>query len=481
MSDSNSSNMGSNPDTTKVTYSNFYELLGVDQDENADVIESRGRQLLAKNHPDTSSRENAKEIYKTLNRAQVVLTDPDQREIYDRLGHTEYISRREKDGSVSQSGTISTSGFTPANNIGSQNGADEPKTTSTERNERNTTHKDVSSGTEGYGSLTDIDESSNAQDSMWRIFRQIWFVRIVMAGLVLGLGVHAATVSGSPVPSIFIDNLSSTVTGSLSVISTVIIGVTVIATGALAYAVLKSVEDTIELQSSTDKVRRQRQEDASRGYNVNSPDNPTQGRTSDWDLTTQQDTLADERTTPGYTRSNPMLKYGTRMLAIGAVILGAGTLPTGMSPLQYLYLSLTTEPEVPLWIDVGIGSQPVQLLINSAVGVVVALVCFIGLLALLNGVSKEVWHRHYLTPGNYLPFLWDTLMSIIVTLGILGAIFGREPVTSTAPTQLPQTAIQMLAATDGMTGLSLFVASVVIALATSIGLKCRAIFGGRVG
>jgi molecular chaperone DnaJ len=64
----------------------YYEVLGVSRDAGADEIKKAFRARARDVHPDTSDHENAEELFKELNEAYEVLSDPGKRANYDRYG-----------------------------------------------------------------------------------------------------------------------------------------------------------------------------------------------------------------------------------------------------------------------------------------------------------------------------------------------------------------------------------------------------------
>ena len=70
----------------------FYELLGVDTDASTAEIEAAYREQLKRTHPDVSDDDDASERTQSLIEARDVLTDAEERERYDRLGHESYVS-----------------------------------------------------------------------------------------------------------------------------------------------------------------------------------------------------------------------------------------------------------------------------------------------------------------------------------------------------------------------------------------------------
>ncbi len=69
----------------------YYALLGVSPDATIEDIKVAYRKQLKKTHPDVSERDDASERTQRLIEAKSVLTDPDERELYDRLGHDTYV------------------------------------------------------------------------------------------------------------------------------------------------------------------------------------------------------------------------------------------------------------------------------------------------------------------------------------------------------------------------------------------------------
>jgi curved DNA-binding protein len=69
-----------------LSYTDYYEVLGVSRDADQDAIRRAYRKLAREYHPDLNSDENAEERFKELGEAYEVLSDPEKRERYDRLG-----------------------------------------------------------------------------------------------------------------------------------------------------------------------------------------------------------------------------------------------------------------------------------------------------------------------------------------------------------------------------------------------------------
>jgi curved DNA-binding protein len=69
-----------------LAYTDYYAVLGVPRDADHDAIRRAYRKLARKLHPDLNSDSDAEDRFKELGEAYEVLSDPDKRERYDRLG-----------------------------------------------------------------------------------------------------------------------------------------------------------------------------------------------------------------------------------------------------------------------------------------------------------------------------------------------------------------------------------------------------------
>ncbi len=69
-----------------LSYTDYYEVLGVPHDADPDTIRRAYRKLARRYHPDLNSDDDAEDRFKELGEAYEVLSDAEKRERYDRLG-----------------------------------------------------------------------------------------------------------------------------------------------------------------------------------------------------------------------------------------------------------------------------------------------------------------------------------------------------------------------------------------------------------
>ena len=68
-------------------YKDYYKVLGVERDADQDAIKKAYRKLARQHHPDTNKGDKtSEEKFKELNEANEVLSDPEKRKLYDRMG-----------------------------------------------------------------------------------------------------------------------------------------------------------------------------------------------------------------------------------------------------------------------------------------------------------------------------------------------------------------------------------------------------------
>lgn len=139
----------------------YYERLGVDPDASESEIKTAFRQRIKETHPDVSDDEAASDRTKRLIEAKDVLTDPTERQRYDRLGHEAYVSDRDPSGVTEGSDDAQTSADSGENRT-------ERRAGSRERSRPGAAAESSASGAHRRDSWTQQEttqQSSNSGDS----------------------------------------------------------------------------------------------------------------------------------------------------------------------------------------------------------------------------------------------------------------------------------------------------------------------------
>jgi molecular chaperone DnaJ len=74
----------------------FYDILGVSRDADADEIQAAYREKVREYHPDVSDDPDAEEKFKKAKTAKEVLTDDEKRQLYDQLGHERFVEAEKR-------------------------------------------------------------------------------------------------------------------------------------------------------------------------------------------------------------------------------------------------------------------------------------------------------------------------------------------------------------------------------------------------
>ena len=72
------------------TKRDYYQILGVSKNANADELKKAYRNLARKHHPDIDKSEGAEKKFKEINEAYQVLSDPQKKSAYDQFGHSAF-------------------------------------------------------------------------------------------------------------------------------------------------------------------------------------------------------------------------------------------------------------------------------------------------------------------------------------------------------------------------------------------------------
>jgi DnaJ-class molecular chaperone len=119
----------------------YYAVLGVPEDASAEAVEAAYPERVQEVHPDRSDAEDATEQFRLLQRAREALTDPTERERYDRLGHDAYVRNSVGPGPASGAERGTGSGASTGTGSGASTGTGSGRSTG-------------SAGTDGRSSRT---------------------------------------------------------------------------------------------------------------------------------------------------------------------------------------------------------------------------------------------------------------------------------------------------------------------------------------
>lgn len=69
----------------------YYDILGINRDASAETIKKAFRKLAKKYHPDSNAgNPQAEQMFKDVNEAYSILSDPEKKKLYDRFGHAAF-------------------------------------------------------------------------------------------------------------------------------------------------------------------------------------------------------------------------------------------------------------------------------------------------------------------------------------------------------------------------------------------------------
>ena len=83
----------------------YYDILGIKRDASAETIKKAFRTLAKKYHPDSNAgTPQAEQMFKDVNEAYSILSDPEKRKLYDRFGHAAFDPNSAAYGTTGGSG-----------------------------------------------------------------------------------------------------------------------------------------------------------------------------------------------------------------------------------------------------------------------------------------------------------------------------------------------------------------------------------------
>lgn len=83
----------------------YYDILGIKRDASAETIKKAFRKLAKKYHPDSNAgNPQAEQVFKDVNEAYSILSDPEKRKLYDRFGHAAFDPNSAAYGTTGGSG-----------------------------------------------------------------------------------------------------------------------------------------------------------------------------------------------------------------------------------------------------------------------------------------------------------------------------------------------------------------------------------------
>lgn len=455
--------------TPSVTdYTDFYDLLGVTRSDDSQEIMNKSRKLLGKYHPDVSDHPDADQVFKSINRAQSVLTDDEQRTIYDKIGHEQYVEKREEGGEMTLSENVTASGdFDDSSGSGTADGDTESDVSvdygSSGRNKRNTSSGDGNSHS-SYQSIVDFDLDLRPEEAMSQLYRQIWLLRLVT---VFSLGASVIYFwFGNPESMANMANdfgvPNSYGLGAVTIMAfTLAAVVCTILTGLYCRYYMQTVEEDISLGEDSSNETPDSNSDATAGGRSNQDEGDSTN--SSWDVQSRYDATRSEKDTASVKeeRRNRSLSFGAQslLMTIGALLFGSQV--SGGHPWTYLELILDGEGvDATLWWNFGGESvRELAILLNAGGSLIVFLFAVFGVALTAHGLSREVWHRRYFTRLNVSPVLWDTGIIATITAFASGLVLSRVNISNATIESLPDYAVSYLAANGGVSSLSVAILS----------------------
>jgi len=432
--------LGEEPDIVKEA-DDYYDLLNVEESATPEEIKESAKQLMKENHPDVSDVDNAKEIFKALNKAQQVLTDEEKRTLYDSLGHDQYV-RRSEEGEITL--TSSESDIASTREANQKTAGVRQQAASNDTLTQSEYLGEESSNSAGiYSTITSYSGEFTITEWINKSVKEIWTVRYGILSLLIVLFLYSENqgISPSMVPAI------PTVENGLNFVmfvTIIMIGVSATTTEFAKRRMLLALSSDIE--PGVEKTRQQNsyenieeeykdktKEDQWRGTTtVSSPGSYSSGQQDSIDIVSRFDTKSEDK-------ESDLPRYRTRYVRIGRALLYVAIfvniisvfLP-GSNPWVFLFeLQNASTESYPLWADIGSAeSSDVIFIFNIAGALIMFLSSTLGMVLMSLGISDYVWHERYRQNENFSAHIWDTAITISLSLfvgGILVSVYHTGP------------------------------------------------------
>lgn len=416
---------------THTDFTDYYELFGVENTVDKSIIKNRYRQMMKSFHPDVGKYDNTEDIFDLLAEGEDVLCDNEQRLIYERLGHEEYVKRRDSDDDIilkdEAKKVLNDKLNTKSSEIKESAGS-----TQTKSKTQKSTEVDESVST-GYDFLADLQLTESRERVVSSLYKNAFFTRLASIFAVLFLFWYSPqtleTVGGLPI----LDGFATYGPASEQIFGAAgIVALTVIATGLWARIRIPQKQhpfdeedNATESEEGTSQKKKAQIQDGTVKRKKSRTDpgmdetKMTDNTRSSWDVKTRfnmSDDDSDDDTlssSSDATRKNMSITYGLWLLMLSVLATFIGVIYADGNPVQFtlsLYESGDGFNATP-WLTAGSGEvTEVLILLNIGVGIAIIIGAVFGGLLLAHGLSKEAWYDKY-TSGYYGdPIAWDTAL-----------------------------------------------------------------------
>lgn len=405
-------------------YDDFYDMLNINENVSVDNVNTLCRKLLARYHPDKSNKHNARDIYKRINKAKDILGNKEQRQIYDKLGHEEYMNERKESGREQILNKYS-------NDISEIKTEEESDSRPKQQTQSVSKSSDESESDKGL--LDDLDAKKKIQT----VYKRSWIGRLISIPAII-LPIVFSVIFFEQQYTVLVDTLNSYVNVFSLPIITLIIAMVVgllvsVVSSIIPQWLLKDVGDNIEYKDTIldnfvndnsefekeDIMKDGETTDDGVGRNISK-------QAEGWDNT--EEFTDDEETT--VIRYNWSFKNGQRLLLFGMITSVIFSFGNGSHPLLYAY-SLVTGRDVEFILNFGSeGILEIVELVNGTLGLIIVTSLLFGLALTSHGMSKEVWYIDYFTDRDIHTAIWDALIYAIGYIFILTLILGFTEISS---------------------------------------------------